>query len=295
MSTREIFTRKPSEADEPLLHPYAKVAAPVTWGLCIAMLAVILASLIWCFWGTVTRSVEISGVVFPENGIRQMKSEVSGLVSHVQVQVGDTVKAGDLIAIVPQQEIMAKIEAQRTLSGADKKKLEKLYADYNTTSLIYAPVSGRVVELLHKGDNIKAGDLVASITSADTSSNEAEIRAYVAMPVAQDLKQGMQVRVYPQFSSGGQYDYIEGLVSYISSYPITETDIEEDLGRFYRSESIPKDDNIIEIRVTLMVDSSSTSLKWTRTKGESLSIDIGTLCAMKVIISEKSPWEKLQS
>ena len=110
------------------------------------------------------------------------------------------------------------------------------------------------------------------------------------------LKKGLlEVCVLKALYGADSYGYVQGLVSGISSYPITETDISETLGRFYTSQIVPQNENIVEIRVTLLGGSDGTTGAWSRAEGGSLSIDTGTLCEMEVIVDEMTPWEYLRS
>ncbi len=294
MDSDRIFTRAPAEGDRPAVFRRPKAAPPVTWLAAIIVLIAAAGALAWCFAGTLVRSVQITGVVFPQYGIEQVTSERTGLVSYVQVEVGDMVQAGDLIAIIPQEELLQEIrDAQAAQASAEE--LAALYSDYQAASMIYTPVSGRVVDLVSPGSRIQPGELVAGITSSNISSNEAEIRAYVPSTVAQSIQKGMEVRVYPGTAGTEEYGYVQGLVSDISDYPITETDISDALGRFYTSELIPENENIVEIRVTLLGGAEGTTGAWSRAEGGSLAIETGTLCRMEVITSETTPWAYLRS
>ncbi len=295
MESDHIFTREPSETDRPPAFRRPRIVPPVTWLAAAVLLIAAVGLCIWSFTGTIVRSVEITGIVFPQYGIEQVTSQAEGLVSYVQVEVGDTVQAGDLIAVVPQEELLREIETARA-SQASQEALEALYQAYEAASMIYTPVSGRVVDLIQAGDLLQMGDLVAGITNYSVDSfNEAEIRAYVPSALAQSIKKGMEVQVYPGSSGGEDYGYVYGLVSDISTYPITETDISEALGRFYTSEIVPQNENIVEIRVTLLAGSEETTGTWSQAGAGGLTIDTGTLCEMDVIISEMTPWEYLRS
>ena len=152
-----------------------------------------------------------------------------------------------------------------------------------------------MVDLVSVGSAIQMGDLVVGVTNADSTTNEAEIRAYVSSTVAQSIQKGMEVRIYPSVSGSENYGYVQGLVSDISNYPITETNISETLGRFYTSQIVPQNENIVEIRVTLLGGSDGSTGVWSRAEGGSLTIDTGTLCNMEVIVDEMTPWEYLRS
>ena len=118
------------------------------------------------------------------------------------MQIGDTVEAGDLIAVIPQTQLLERLEGVR-LSGTPE-EAEELSRQYQDASMIYSPVSGRVMELVECGDKVQPGEMLASITNSDIYSNEEEIRAYVSVTTAQSIKRGMKVRVYPQSSAGKQ-------------------------------------------------------------------------------------------
>ena len=294
MAFDDIYTRTPSQSDSPAPFHRPKVTAPVTWLAAVVMLVAVAGILAWCFTGTITRSVQITGVVFPQYGIEQVTSEIDGLVSYVQVEVGDLVEAGDLIAIVPQGELLEQLR-QAQEAQAPQDEIQGLYAAYQAASMVYTPVSGRVVELVETGSRVQAGEVVAGITSADIYSNEAEIRAYVPSAVAQSIQKGMEVRVYPSSADAENYSPAQGLVSDIFDYPITETDISEALGRFYAGEIVPQDENIVEIRVTLLAGSEETAAAWSRAEGEAIAIETGTLCEMEIITGEMTPWAYVRS
>ena len=294
MDSEHIFTREIAEGDRKPVYRRLSVAAPVTWLAGAILLVAALGVLIQCFTGTIMQTVAITGVVFPHYGIEQVTSQVDGQVSYVQVEVGDTVEAGDLIAIVPQEDLFRQIQEAQS-AQVPQEELEQLYDAYQAASMIYTPVSGRVVDLVSVGSAIQTGDLVVGVTNADSTTNEAEIRAYVSSTVAQSIQKGMEVRIYPSVSGSENYGYVQGLVSDISNYPITETNISETLGRFYTSQIVPQNENIVEIRVTLLGGSDGSTGVWSRAEGGSLTIDTGTLCDMEVIIDEMTPWEYLRS
>ena len=294
MDSEHIFTREIAEGDRRPVYRQLSVAAPVTWLAGAILLVAALGVLIQCFTGTIMQTVAITGVVFPHYGIEQVTSQVDGQVSYVQVEVGDTVEAGDLIAIVPQEDLFRQIQEAQS-AQVPQEELEQLYDAYQAASMIYTPVSGRVVDLVSVGSAIQTGDLVVGVTNADSTTNEAEIRAYVSSTVAQSIQKGMEVRIYPSVSGSENYGYVQGLVSDISNYPITETNISETLGRFYTSQIVPQNENIVEIRVTLLGGSDGSTGVWSRAEGGSLTIDTGTLCDMEVIIDEMTPWEYLRS
>ncbi len=294
MRQSDIFSRERGARDDGGLPPWWAVRPSAAWLVGTVLLAAVLAAAVWMFTGTVTRSAKISGIVFPQYGIESVKSRREGVISSLQVKVGEMVEAGDLIAVIPNTQLLERIEAARA-DGASQQELEVLYGQYQTDSMVYTPIAGQVVELAECGEHINAADTVAGITSSDPYTNEAEIRAYVSANTAQSISKGMAVRIRPQYSAVEQYGYLPGLVSKISDYPVTEADISQDLGRFYSGVEIPKDGNIVEVRVTLLLGSDEEQAIWDGAGGAALAMDVSTLCSMEVIIAEQTPWEWLTS
>ena len=293
MDHQQIFIRSPRREDSAPAAGRFSVAPPAAFlaGLCLLIAAV--GAVAWCFLGTVTRSIGVTGIVFPHYGIKQVNSQVSGIVSYLQVEVGEEVEAGDLIAIIPQQELLQQMEQAH--QQGDQAWLDSLYEEYQAVSMIYTPVSGRVVDLVQEGSAVEAGDLIVGGTNADATTNETEIRAYIPSTVAQSIQKGMEVRVYPNTSDTESYGYVQGMVSNIYDYPITETDISQTLGRFYTSQIIPQNENIVEVRITLVGGVEASTGAWARAEGGSIAIDTGMLCEMDVVVEEMTPWQFLRS
>lgn len=280
----DIFTREREEQDRRTGPAWWAVQPSAVWAACAILAAGVIWALVWLFTGSMIRGVEISGIVFPQHGIQSVESQREGVVSYCQVKVGEPVEAGDLLAIIPHSGLLKEIQAARA-AQAPQEELDALYEQYQAQSMVYSPVSGRVVEMVDQGAHMQMGDTLADITSSDPYTNEAEIRAYVPVDTAQSISKGMEVRVYPQYESWALRGYLPGLVSGISSYPITRADIQRDLGRFYSGQDVSE--NLLEVRVTLLPGSSAD-------QEGTAELDLNTQCSMTVVIDEMTPWEWLR-
>lgn len=285
MKQSDIFIREQSPRDGNTGSPWWAARPSAGWLAGLLLLAAAAAAAFWLFTGTVTQSVELRGIVFPQNGIAQIKSGRAGIVSYLQVKVGESVEAGDLIAILPDEGLLKELEAART-GGAPQAEQDALYAQYRAQSLIYTPVAGRVVELADKGSHIETGGALADIAQADPYANEAEIRAYVPIETARRISKGMTVHIRPQGGAQEQQGYLPGLVSAISSYPITQADVSRELGRFYSEDNVPQEGNVVEVRVTILSGTGTA-------EANAAQLDINTLCSMEVILREVTPWQWL--
>lgn len=286
MTEQDIFTRERGAADR-RTGPAWWAVRPSAMGLACAILtAGVIWALVWLFTGSMVLGVEISGIVFPQHGIQSVESRREGTLTCCQVKVGDSVEAGDLLAIIPHSGLLEEIRAARA-AEAPRDELDELYERYRAQSMVYSPVSGRVVEAAGEGAHIQVGDTLADITSSDPYTNEAEIRAYVPVDTARSISKGMEVRIYPQYESRALRGYLPGLVSEISGYPITQADIQRDLGRFYSGQDLGE--NLLEVRVTLLPGSGTG-----QGGEETAELDLNTQCSMTVVIDEMTPWEWLR-
>lgn len=282
----DIFTREREARNRRPGPAWWAVQPSAVWAACAILAAGVIWALVWLFTGSMIRSVEISGIVFPQHGIQNVESRREGVVSYCQVKVGESVEAGDLLAIIPHGGLLKEIQAARA-AQAPREELDALYEQYQAQSMVCSPVSGRVVEIADRGAYMQIGDTLADITSSDPYTNEAEIRAYVPVDIARSISKGMEARVYPQYESRALRGYLPGLVSGISGYPITHADIQRDLGRFYSGQNVSE--NLLEVRVTLLPGSSAGQ------EGEGTAeLDLNTQCSMTVVIDEMTPWEWLR-
>lgn len=286
MTEQDIFTRERSAGDRQTGSAWWEVRPSAVGVACAILAAAVIWALVWLFTGSMVLGVEISGIVFPQHGIQSVESNREGILTCCQVKVGESVEAGDLLAIIPHSALLEEIRAARA-AGAPQEELDALYEQYQAQSMVYSPVSGRVVEVAGQGAHMQVGDTLADITSSDPYTNEAEIRAYVPVDTAQSISKGMEVRIYPQYESRALRGYLPGLVSEISSYPITQADIQRDLGRFYSGQDLGE--NLLEVRVTLLPGSSAG-----QEGEETAELDLNTQCSMTVVIDEMTPWEWLQ-
>ena len=69
MDSERIFTRTPSPTDRTPERRRFRVTPPMTWLAGAILLIAALGAAVQCFTGTITRSVAITGVVFPHYGI----------------------------------------------------------------------------------------------------------------------------------------------------------------------------------------------------------------------------------
>lgn len=246
----------------------------------VIVLAATLAVLWLCF-GSMTQTVSLKGLVFPQSGIRKVYAPAQGTVSQVLVNIGDIVEKGDILAVIPQQQLIMQMQT----AGADKQALQQQYAQQ---AFVKAPVSGKVSQIVNIGQTVQQGETVIQIIGSDSYINQCEIRGYIPAAVAQRLRQGMQVEVSPDFAPRERYGYIEGFINAIGTLPVTHDQIAQELSGFQLPVDLADDESIVEVRITLVgnqrTDGSATFL-WK----DDIEVDTGTVCDVVVITQKTTP------
>ncbi len=256
-----------------------------SWALLIGIGIMLATFIIWAFVANIVETVNLNGVIFPEKGIQTIRIPQEGRVTDVRVEVGDKVGVGDVLMIIPQQNILDK----EVITQDDLKK-------YESYSIIKSNVNGRIIELVDKGIYLQEGEVVAKIIEEDIYSNTKEVKAYVPAVLGRKLKEGMEAQVSPDYAAREEYGFMQGFITSIGTYPITREQVIQSYGGLLTQPELFEEESYIEVRITLSVDSESKNLlKWSNERGESLDVNIGTNCKISTIVSQKKPIDWLWS
>jgi hypothetical protein len=251
-------TLSPDELDRLM-----RVTSPRGWLALIALLALIAAAVIWGVFGTVPVVISgDSGVLLGGDSRHQIVSQISGLVTEVKVKSGDTIKEGEVIATV------------RSNSGTESDVL----------SLYGGRLDSVVVE---KGMLVKRGQDVAVVKSA-----KKPLEAFIFVPGEQgkQIKKGMKVQVLPSTVKAEEYGYIEGKVTSVSNFPVTEDEMFLLLENQSLVDTLRTGDAQLRVDVKLLKDSSTPSgFKWSSAQGPPFTITRGTLCSATFVLGEERP------
>lgn len=283
------------------LDKQVKIMRPSVWVIFIALVTALVTFIIWSFTYHITNGVNLSGVVFTNNNIISNTAERNCIVTDVLVNEGDYVEIGDVIAVVSNTELLEKIEDSRyELSMLDEKskeyallsgQIEKLTDTYVASTVIKSSASGYVQSVRSAGTALESGDNISAIM---TDSGYNEVTAYVPMQTARSLELGMTAQVSPSYAAREEYGYMTGVITSISDTPVSEESILARMGTLSYVEGILPEGSYVEVRIRLDLDeNSANSYKWSNSKGETLSVELGTQCSIIVVISEYLPIQML--
>lgn len=104
------------------------ITSPIAWAALSAFVLVIVAALVWGFFGSISNRVEGNGLLLYGDDMAAIISYTSGIITDVSVQNGDFVEKGQTIARVSQDELFNQIEECKAnidaLEGITVKTLE---------------------------------------------------------------------------------------------------------------------------------------------------------------------------
>ena len=110
--------------------------------------------------------------------------------------------------------------------------------------------------------------------------------------VAKKLSVGMEVQVSPDFAPREEYGYMQGLITSIGTYPVTQDEVNSAIGGMQIQNNLLPGDSAIEVRINLTVDPDSADLiKWSNKKGEKIQVSIGTGCNILIVVKKQRPIE----
>lgn len=278
------------------LDQYTKVIRAPAWILLTAMLLVMITALIWLFTGNISDGIKVKGIIFPQSGVTDIFSRSSGTVTSVLAKEGDYIDEGQIIAVIPDYELIAGIEALRKEIGQDDPGavIEELVAEYELNSVVKSTVSGIVQSIVSKDQTISNGDKIATIINEDKYTNDREIIAYVPLTIAQSIKVGMEAQISPTYAPREEYGYMKGHITKVGRVPVTGEMLKKTFGDWEHQKSLLDEDGCVEVRIAIGVDpESGNNFQWSNKKGHDLTIDISTICNVLIVSEDKRPIDLL--
>lgn len=292
------------------LDELVKPISGTKWVMLCALLFLILCIICFGFFGRVLSTVSGNGIIMKPGGIFDIVSYHNLPIRSIDVQSGDSIKQGDVIATLWDKTLEFQIQTLTTdilslksipqLSSIQKKTLTQrlstlsLLEERNKNiSQIKSPYSGNIIEILKdEGEFIKKGDSIVRMDLSSKGPLEATI--YISPTSGSNLKKGMTVYISPSTYINEIDGTILGTVSDVSMYPSSKEGIMRVVKNTAFVDKIMEKFVPIEIRVQFDKDPESKSgYKWTSPKNNRLIIYPGTICEAVIIKNSYRPVSKL--
>ena len=250
-----------SSPDE--LDRLMRVTDPKGWLALIALLALVATAVVWGVFGSVP--VEVGGeegVLLGGDSRSPAVSQTAGLVTDVRMEMGDPVQQGQVLARVSPNED----------------------AETDVVSLF----DGRVDQILiEEGMFLERGQRVAVIKRGN---EPLQAFVFVAGEQGKQLKKGMQVHVLPSTVKAEEFGFIQGKVTSVSKFPVTEDEMFLLLENQSLVDTLHTGGSQHRVDVELLRDPSTPSgFEWSSSKGPPFAITRGTLCTATFVLDEERP------
>lgn len=245
------------------------VTSPMSWIVLIGIALIIVCFVAWSICGTMPTTLEAKGIV--SNGIytNSIYSDLSGTITEVLVDEGQTVEAGT---------VLMKIEDSN-------KHTNEVVADIKCTI---------TKTCANAGETVNSTDELFGISPV--SNSDAFVVFYVGIEQIPSISVGMDVVVNMPAFDNQKYGHMKGDIVAVDSYMSSIESIRRILG--------PNED-VIEylgmaeqpmVAVTCRLEKDSSSANgffWSNAKGEELSVNYGNIVDVKIIMDEQAPITKL--
>ncbi len=253
----------PEELDQLL-----RVTSPRAWLAFVGIVLIIAAVIAWSFFGTITTTVTGSGILIRGGGIASIVAPVSGQISDVYVEAGETIQEGQVVARVfnPQTN-----ENERVISN----------------------VSGRVLAVgVSSGSNIELGSTILSIEPQGPQIKDLEVIIYVSPTDSKTISAGMVVQILPATVRREEVGYMLGRVIAVGEFPESEQSMLRVLGSSELVQAFMGDSAPVQVRVDLIpAEDTPSGYRWSTRSGSPDRIQSGTLCDAIIQIGEQRPIE----
>ncbi|MDQ5984099.1 MAG: HlyD family efflux transporter periplasmic adaptor subunit [Eubacteriales bacterium SKADARSKE-1] len=284
------------------LDQHVRITRPSVWVIIFAIVGLVIGVGVWAFTGNISSGAQIAGVIFPTDSVIISSAKNTGTVMDVLVDENEVVAKGDILAVVPDETLLAQIALKQDeynkASGAQKTSigatLDALKYQYIDNSFVVADKDGTINGITAINTKVNIGDQLAVNVADKTTANSKEILAYVPFSTAMNLKVGMEAQVSPTQAPREEYGYMVGTITRIGTSTVTQDTIIRSMGTTKYINALGLTEDSVEVRVRLNVDTSTASgFEWSNSKGGTVQVDIGNICNIKVVTDTKRPIDLL--
>lgn len=240
-----------------------KVIAPRNWIPLVAFCVLLVAVVVWGFFGRISVCIDGRGILIRAKQVVELRATCSGRVARVLVQPGTNVYKGDVLA---------------ELEPAGDGERER------GTKAITAPQDGVLLDsVLVKGWRVFEGELIGALGLYGQQKSQL-CQVFLKLNEGQLARNGLRVFVVPEVARSAHLGAIEGRVVYVRPIP---TDLDEVEGHLMNSRELARmligPDRLAEAIVELPEATRRTP------DGEVVPVALGTLAGIQVEVDRKPP------
>lgn len=243
------------------LDTLMQITTPRAWLALGVVLAIFFGLVLWSILGELNESVEGIGFLTTaatvESADNIVVAPAAGNLTTMNVTEGDGVTEGQVVAQI-------------------------LLANNNTLD-ITATVTGEVsVILADPGTDVSAEQPIMFISGTPLLTDTSEpLQSFVYIPFidAQDLEEGMEVRISPISFPAQEYGFLLGRIEFVGQSIASDS---------YASAAFPNE-SVVQVIVSLNTDDTPSGYEWTLADGPDGDVLADSPVQATIIVSETSP------
>ena len=254
------------------LADHLRVTYVPTYLLAAASGMLLIAFIVWGILGSVSDKAYYSGVVFPVQGIADIKLPNGGVVRSMLVHNGDSVHEGQTVAMV---------------------------SIGNSHSFLTSTVTGLVISTKADNEQFEAFDPIVSVVTGEANSERpgtTQLIAYANNEVQRDLQVGMEAQVWPADEKRDEIGYVRGRILQVVRYPVDADDVRQRLKSDVLAQRLLGEGQkvVYEVIIDLQRNPSDpTSYDWSFGQPDDVSMGIGTYCSVLTETRRRSMFQYL--
>ena len=244
------------------------ISSPMSWIALLGVTIIIIATMIWSVFGTLTTTQTVTGIVINPDSVCAYYSDYYGTVTKILKKPGDSVKKNDELIVIQL---------------SDKNEM-----------VIKADMSGELTEcLINVDDKVTPGTEIARYTPY--INQEQVVVCYVPVYIANQLEVGMKTLVYPDSVDSQKYGHMEAVVENIGKHAASVNNLVYVLGSGNMMvEMFANNGPIVAVVCRLITDDKTDSgYYWSSDNGKDITISNGSLVTAKIVTEECAPISKL--
>lgn len=281
-------TSEPETTDR-LDNPHY-IVAPKIWALLVGCFSIVLAGVLWGAFGEIVNRASGLGIVMVQpEGIHEIRSEDSAVVTRMHVRMGDQVARQDPLITLRylSEESHAHDGVGDTPSAAN--------TDAAREVTLLSPVAG-VVEEISVAEGGSARGEHPLMVLVEPMRKVVEVVAFFPAVQGNNFRPGLSAQVAPSGVSALKYGTISGSIARLTYEPVPMDHVLEridniDLVREFFRRGVP-----VELEIALQRDPTTiTGFAWSSGTGPPFPIKSGTLAEVTVIVERQSPFSLIWS
>lgn len=253
---------KPKKLSSPdQLDRLLTVIRPPGWIALFTLILLLLATLGWAVFGTISLVANGTAVLFNPQSVELIQAQEKGTISEVTAYTGDQVKKGERLLLIGTQEIAA-------------------------------PADGTVLGLeVVRGEMVQAGKTLVWFERTEEVADKDIIYAFFTQESGEEILPGMAAHVQFDAVNAQKFGKLIGTVK--SVLPIS-TKIDDPILKTLPSATLGKALSTNQATIVVLIEPTKESgtpsgFAWTLSDGPPAAVKIGSVGEVEVLLSEKRP------